>query len=79
VLRGRNFVEKWLTDGMIPDKMRRLNWNDLQSLSEARCDRRRAPHAGQGHTDSRVECRKPHACAVATSVALLIELKAQVL
>ena len=42
---------------MIPDKMKRLNWNDVQSLSEARCDRRRAPHAGQGHTDSRVECR----------------------
>ena len=30
----------------------------------------------QGHTDSRVECRKPHV-RLATSVALLIELKAQ--
>ena len=32
----------------------------------------------QGHTDSRVECRVPHVAA-ATSVALLIGLKAQVL
>jgi len=32
----------------------------------------------QGHTDSRVECREPQG-AVATSVALLIELEAQVL
>jgi len=32
----------------------------------------------QGHTDSRVGCRNT-AGAVATSVALLIELKAQVL
>ena len=33
--------------------------------------------AGQGHTDSRVECRRPLLCGLATSVALLIELKAQ--
>ena len=33
--------------------------------------------AGQGHTDSRVECRRPLFCGLATSVALLIELKAQ--
>jgi len=37
-------------------------------------DRRRVSgHKGQGHTDSRVKCRS------ATSVALLMELKAQVL
>ena len=33
---------------------------------------------GQGHTDSRVKCRKPQK-RLATSVALLIELKAQIL
>ena len=33
--------------------------------------------AGQGHTDSRVECRRPLLRGLATSVALLIELKAQ--
>jgi len=35
-------------------------------------------YISQGHTDSRVKCRKLHK-QLATSVALLIELKAQVL
>lgn len=47
------------------------------SLSEAKIIDH--PAAGQGYTDGRVKCRKPVEETGATSVALLIELKAQIL
>ncbi|MBQ6404104.1 MAG: hypothetical protein IJI27_09390 [Oscillospiraceae bacterium] len=57
--------------------MKHLNWKSFESLSKQDATALLPPES-QGHTDSRVECRKT-AARLATSVALLIELKAQVL
>ena len=77
------YITKTLILFLFPEEYIDIWWGHVimnpisigKSLSKARYYRP-PDFSGQGHTDSRVECRKPPA-RLATSVALLIELEAQ--